>query len=75
VLFDGGIRSGQDLLKALALGARGGFIGKAFLYALAAGGERGVTTALELIRNELRVSMALAGRTRIGDVDSSILRT
>jgi L-lactate dehydrogenase (cytochrome) len=74
VLFDGGIRSGQDLLKALALGARGGFIGKAFLYALAAGGEAGVTTALELLRNELRVSMALAGRTRVADVDASILR-
>jgi L-lactate dehydrogenase (cytochrome) len=74
VLFDGGIRSGQDLLKALALGARGGFIGKAFLYALAAGGERGVTTALELIRNELRVSMALAGRTRVAEIDASILR-
>lgn len=74
VFFDGGIRSGQDLLKALALGARGGFIGKAFLYALAAGGEAGVTTALELIRNELRVSMALAGRTRVADVDASILR-
>jgi L-lactate dehydrogenase (cytochrome) len=74
VLFDGGIRSGQDLLKALALGARGGFIGKAFLYALAAGGERGVSTALDLIRNELRVSMALAGRTRIADIDASVLR-
>ena len=74
VLFDGGIRSGQDVLKALALGARGGLIGKAFLYALAADGTRGVTTALELIRNELRVSMALAGRTRVADVDRSILR-
>jgi L-lactate dehydrogenase (cytochrome) len=74
VLFDGGIRSGQDLLKALALGAHGGFIGKAFLYALAAGGEAGVTTALELIRNELHVSMALAGRTRIADIDATLLR-
>jgi len=74
VLFDGGVRSGQDILKAMALGARGAFIGKAFLYALAAGGERGVTTALELIRNELRVSMALAGRTRVTDVDGTVLR-
>ncbi len=74
VLFDGGIRSGQDVLKALALGARGGLIGKAFLYALAAGGERGVTTALELFRNELRVSLALAGRTRVADVAPDILR-
>jgi L-lactate dehydrogenase (cytochrome) len=75
VLFDGGIRSGQDVLKALALGARGTLIGKAFLYALAAGGEAGVTTALELIRNELRVSMALAGRTRVDDIDRSVLRS
>jgi L-lactate dehydrogenase (cytochrome) len=74
VLFDGGIRSGQDVLKALALGAKGGLIGKAFLYALAAGGERGVTTALELFRNELRVSLALAGRTRIAEVGPDILR-
>ena len=74
VLFDGGIRSGQDVLKALALGARGGLIGKAFLYALAAAGQGGVTTALELIRNELRVSMALAGRTRIAEIDATVLR-
>ncbi len=74
VLFDGGLRSGQDLLKALALGARGGFIGKAFLYALAADGQAGVTTALELIRNELRVSLALAGRTSVTDIDATILR-
>jgi L-lactate dehydrogenase (cytochrome) len=74
VLFDGGIRSGQDVLKALALGARGGLIGKAFLYALGAAGQGGVTTALELIRNELRVSMALAGRTRIAEIDATVLR-
>jgi L-lactate dehydrogenase (cytochrome) len=74
VMMDSGIRRGTDVLKALALGARGGLIGKAFLYALAAGGARGVTTALELIRNELRVSMALAGRTRVADIDRSILR-
>jgi len=61
VLFDGGIRSGQDLAKALALGARGGMIGKAFLFALAAGGQAGVTRALEIIRDELRVTLALTG--------------
>ena len=67
VLFDGGIRSGQDLAKALALGARGGMIGKSFLFALAAGGQAGVTRALEIIRDELRVTLALTG---IGDVAS-----
>ena len=74
VLFDGGVQSGQDVLKALARGARACLIGKAFLYALAARGEAGVTQALGLIRDELRVSMALAGRVRVADVDRSILR-
>lgn len=74
VLFDGGVMSGQDVLKALALGARGAMIGKAFLYALAAQGEAGVLKAIELIRNELRVSLALTGRNNIDEVDSSILR-
>jgi L-lactate dehydrogenase (cytochrome) len=62
VLFDSGITSGQDLLKALALGARAGLIGKAFLYGLGAGGEAGVTQAIEIIRRELSVSMALTGQ-------------
>ena len=74
VLFDGGIRSGQDILKALALGARGCLIGKAFLYALAAQGERGVTAALTILRNELLVTLALTGRTQLAAVDRSILR-
>jgi L-lactate dehydrogenase (cytochrome) len=65
VLLDGGITCGQDVLKALALGARACLIGKSFLYGLAAGGEEGVTLALELIRRELEVSMALTG---VGDV-------
>lgn len=74
VLFDGGVMSGQDVLKALALGARGALIGKAFLYALAAGGEVGVARAIDIIRDELRVTMALAGKARVVDVDRSVLR-
>lgn len=74
VWMDGGIRSGQDVLKAWALGARGTLIGRAFLYGLAALGEAGVTRCLELIERELDLSMAFCGRTRIRDVDRSILR-
>ena len=73
VWMDGGIRTGQDVLKAVALGAKGTLIGRAFLYGLGAYGEAGVTKALELIRNELDLSMAFCGRTRIQDVDRSIL--
>ena len=73
VWMDGGIRTGQDVLKAIALGAKGTLIGRAFLYGLGAYGEAGVTKALELIRNELDLSMAFCGRTRLQDVDRSIL--
>jgi len=73
VHLDGGIRSGQDVLKAIALGAQGTYIGRAMLYGLGALGERGVSTALELIRNELDLSMAFCGRTDIRDVDRKIL--
>ena len=73
VWMDGGIRSGQDVLKAAALGAKGTLIGRAFLYGLGAYGERGVTMALEIIRKELDISMAFCGRTRMQDVDRSIL--
>jgi L-lactate dehydrogenase (cytochrome) len=73
VWMDGGIRSGQDVLKAVALGARGTLIGRAFLYGLGAMGEAGVTRALEIIRNELDLSAAFCGRTNIHDVDRSIL--
>ena len=74
VLMDGGIRSGQDVLRALALGAQGVLIGRAFLYGLAAGGEAGVRRSLEIIAKELDLTMAFCGRTRIEDVDRSILR-
>jgi L-lactate dehydrogenase (cytochrome) len=74
VLFDGGIRSGQDIAKALALGARGTLIGRSFLYALAAAGEAGVTRAVEIMRNELRVTLALTGTSTIDAVGPHILR-
>jgi L-lactate dehydrogenase (cytochrome) len=74
VLFDGGVQSGQDVLKALALGARACLIGKAFLYALAAGGQAGVRQAIDLIGRELSVSMALTGVGDVTKVDSSVLR-
>jgi len=73
VHMDGGIRSGQDVLKAWALGARGTYIGRAFLYGLGALGEAGVARALEIIHKELDLTMAFCGRTRIEDVDRSIL--
>jgi L-lactate dehydrogenase (cytochrome) len=73
VLFDSGIQSGQDLLKALAYGAHAGLIGKAFLYGLGAMGEAGVTKAIELIRRELSVSMALTGQTDVRNISSDII--
>ena len=68
VHMDGGIRSGQDVLKAIALGAKGTYIGRAFVYGLGAMGERGVTHALEVIRKELDTTMALCGEKDIHDV-------
>ena len=73
VWMDGGIRSGQDVLKAWALGARGTLIGRAMVYGLGAMGEAGVTKALELIHEELDLTMAFCGRTDIRNVDRSIL--
>jgi L-lactate dehydrogenase (cytochrome) len=73
VLFDGGIQCGQDVLKALALGARGCLMGKSFLYGLAAGGRAGVTQALDLIRKELAVTLGLTGLSDVRKVDRSIL--
>ena len=69
----GGIRSGQHVLKALALGAKGTYIGRAMLYGLGAMGEEGVTYALSIIQRELELSMAFCGRTDIDSVDKSIL--
>ncbi len=74
VLLDGGIRSGQDVLRALALGARGAMIGRAFLYGLGAMGEAGVTRALEIIRAELDVTMALCGLSDVTKASPALLR-
>ncbi len=73
VWMDGGIRSGQDLLKALAMGAKGTLIGRAFNFGLGAMGEAGVTTALEIIRKELDTSMALCGARNIGEVGRHLI--
>ena len=73
VWMDGGIRSGQDVLKARALGARGTLIGRSFLYGLGAYGEAGVTRALQIIQKELDITMAFCGHTNINTVDRGIL--
>jgi L-lactate dehydrogenase (cytochrome) len=73
VWLDSGIRSGQDVLKAVAMGAKGVMIGRAWVYGLGAMGEKGVTSALEVIHKELDVSMALCGKRDIQDVDRDIV--
>ena len=73
VLFDGGIRSGQDLMRAIALGARACLSGRAYIYGLGAGGQAGVARAIEIIHNELDVSMALTGVTSIGEIDRRVI--
>lgn len=74
VLFDGGVRSGQDVLRALALGARGVMIGRAYAYGLGALGEAGVTQALEILRKELDVTMALCGIRDVKEASPALLR-
>ncbi len=73
ILFDGGVRSGQDVLRALALGARACMIGRAFLYGLGAGGEAGVAKTIDIIAKELSVSMALTGRRTIAEIDETVI--
>jgi 4-hydroxymandelate oxidase len=73
VLVDGGIRRGTDVLKALAMGARAVLIGRPYLWGLAVGGEAGVSHVLELLRAELSLSMALAGRPTISSVDRTLI--
>ena len=73
VHMDGGVRSGQDVIRALALGAKGVYIGRPFLYGLGAMGEQGVTKCLDIIRNELDLTMAFCGLRDVNDVDQRIL--
>lgn len=73
VHLDGGIRSGQDVIKAVALGAKGVYIGRPFLYGLGAMGQAGVTKCLDIIRNELDLTMAFCGHTNISQIDKGIL--
>lgn len=73
VLADGGVRSGLDVVRMLALGADSVLLGRAWAYALAAGGEKAVTSMLELVRSEIRVAMALTGATSIAAIDRSLV--
>ncbi len=73
ILFDGGIRSGQDVMRALALGAKSCMIGRAYAYGLGAGGEAGVAKAIDIIRNELSTTMGLCGINTIAEIDDHVL--
>jgi len=73
VLFDGGVRSGQDIIRAVALGARGCLCGRAYVYGLGAGGQAGVARAIEIMRNEMSVTMALTGVTGVDQIDRGVI--
>ncbi|MGF6770515.1 L-lactate dehydrogenase (cytochrome) [Paraburkholderia sp. GAS199] len=73
VMFDGGIRTGQDVLRALALGAKSCMVGRAFVYGLGAGGQAGVSKAIDILKKELDVSMALTGTRSVREITSGIL--
>ena len=73
IIFDSGIRSGQDVLRALALGARSCLIGRAYLYGLGAGGQPGAARAIEIIRNELDTSMALTGTRSVREAGPQLI--
>ena len=73
VMFDGGIRTGADVVRALALGARSCMIGRAYVYGLGAGGQAGVAKAIEILRNELDVTLALTGTKSVRDIDRRVI--
>ena len=73
VLFDGGIRSGADIMRALALGAKACLIGRSYIYGLGAFGQAGVAKAIDILEKELSVTMALTGVNRIADIDGRVL--
>jgi L-lactate dehydrogenase (cytochrome) len=73
IMFDGGVRSGQDVMRALALGARSCMIGRAYIHGLGAGGQAGVAKAIDLIANELSVTMGLCGVNTIAEIDDRVL--
>jgi L-lactate dehydrogenase (cytochrome) len=73
VMFDGGVRSGQDVMRALAFGAKSCMIGRAYAYGLGAGGQAGVTKAIDIIRNELNTTMGLCGVNTIAEIDEKVI--
>ena len=73
IMFDGGIRSGQDVVRALALGAKSCMIGRAYAYGLGAGGQAGVAKALDIIAKEMLTTMGLCGVNKIAEIDDNLL--
>jgi L-lactate dehydrogenase (cytochrome) len=73
ILFDGGIRAGADIVRALALGARACLIGRSYVWGLGAGGQAGVAKAIDILKNELSVTMALTGTAKVVDLDGRVI--